>query len=288
MGATLDRTNVVLTGLPRSGTTLTCHLLNKLPDTVALHEPIAPGKFADLEGEDAILDGVERFFKRMRRMALDRGEIVSKHVGGEVPANSYGQAKSEGDLRSPIAEKGKRKGRITVQKDLGRDFLLVIKSPAMFSALLPALVKRFPAYAVIRNPLSILASWNSIDHNLQGGHSPAAERYDERLRGELASIEDGTERQLYLLSWWYDRFQRTLPDGCILRYEDIVGSGGAALSALTPAAKGLAEPLESQNLNAAYDREKMRKLGSRLLDLEGAYWRFYTRESVAKLVEGLG
>jgi hypothetical protein len=36
-----QRANVVLTGLPRSGTTLVCRLLNKLPDTVALHEPLS-------------------------------------------------------------------------------------------------------------------------------------------------------------------------------------------------------------------------------------------------------
>ena len=39
--------NIVLTGPGRSGTTLTCFLLNKLPDTVALSEPIAPGKYAN-------------------------------------------------------------------------------------------------------------------------------------------------------------------------------------------------------------------------------------------------
>lgn len=281
----MNQTNIVLTGLPRSGTTLTCNLLNKLPNTVALHEPIAPGKFVDLEGEEAVLDRAERFFTRMRRMALRQGKVISKHVDGEVPANSYNQVRSEGGLRSPKAEKGKKKGKILVRKDLGEDFLLIIKSPAMFSALLPTLVKRFPAYAIIRNPLSILASWNSIDHNLRDGHSPAAERYDERLRGVLASMTDSTERQLHLLSWWYEQFYRELPDGSILRYEDIVSSGGRTLSAITPTAKAMSEPLFSQNLNASYDRAEMRELGSRLLDTEGAYWRFYPRESVQRIVE---
>lgn len=53
-----NRANVVLTGLPRSGTTLACRLLNLLPDTVALHEPIAPGRFAGLADEQALLDAV--------------------------------------------------------------------------------------------------------------------------------------------------------------------------------------------------------------------------------------
>jgi hypothetical protein len=39
--------NIVITSPGRSGTTLTCHLLNKLPDTVVVNESITPGKYAD-------------------------------------------------------------------------------------------------------------------------------------------------------------------------------------------------------------------------------------------------
>jgi hypothetical protein len=75
--------NVVLTGLPRGGTTLTCRLLNQLPDTVALHEPIAPGRFVGAEDDQAVLEGVERFFRRTRRMIRREKVAVSKHVGGK-------------------------------------------------------------------------------------------------------------------------------------------------------------------------------------------------------------
>jgi hypothetical protein len=66
-----------------------------------------------------------------------------------------------------------------------------------------------------------------------------------------------------------------------------VGSGGGALSAITPAAKTLHEQLSSRNLNALYDRNEMRDLGGRLLRSDGAYWRFYARESVEGLIEGI-
>jgi len=58
-------------------------LLNKLPDTVALHEPISPGKFVGLEDE-AVLDGVEQFFGRMRRMIRRRGVAFSKPIKGRI------------------------------------------------------------------------------------------------------------------------------------------------------------------------------------------------------------
>jgi hypothetical protein len=45
----------------------------------------------------------------------------------------------------------------------------------------------------------------------------------------------------------------------------------------------LDEPLESRNLNKLYDRDEMLRVGERLLGSEGAYWRFYTKESVEEL-----
>jgi hypothetical protein len=84
--------DIVLTGLGRSGTTLACYLLNKLPDTVALAEPISPGKFDQLSSEEheTKTDDVEKFYRRMREMSLRQGVVISKHVGGAVPGNTKG------------------------------------------------------------------------------------------------------------------------------------------------------------------------------------------------------
>jgi len=40
--------DIILTGIARSGTTLTCFLLNKLPQAVALHEPMDPSQLVGL------------------------------------------------------------------------------------------------------------------------------------------------------------------------------------------------------------------------------------------------
>lgn len=276
-----ERRDIVLTGPPRSGTTLACRLLNELPDTVALHEPIPPRRFARLENEEAALEGVGRFFGRMRRTILTRKVALSKHVEGEVPDNVYEATSLQGGPRSHAV---KEKGEIPVTKELGRDFFLVVKHPAMFTALLPTLATRFPAYAVVRNPLSVLASWNSVDHNVRDGWAPAAERYDARLRQELTSTQDRVERQLRLLSWFFGRYRAVLREDHVIRYENIVASGGGALAAVVPAARTLDEPLSSQNLNAAYRRDEMRLLGERLLGWEGAMWDFYTKGSVEELL----
>jgi hypothetical protein len=51
----------VLPGPGRSGTTLTYHPLNKLPDTVALAEPLFPNRFVDqMPDYDAACDKLEK------------------------------------------------------------------------------------------------------------------------------------------------------------------------------------------------------------------------------------
>ena len=276
--------NVVLTGLPRSGTTLACHLLNKLPDTVALTEPISPGRFAGLLPDyEAVGDGVEEFYARMRRMALEDGWVVSKHVGGEVPDNSFGRPDASGERKSVL-----EKGRIPVGKPLPEDFFLVVKQPGLFTALLPTLTERLPCYAIIRNPLSVLASRTSLGRS-PGRHPndrlSAVQKYDGDLERRMASVPRGTlEWRLNMMSHSFERFRDELPDDHIIRYEDIVATGGRALSAVVPTAGTLDEPLESKNLNPLYDREEMLGLGERLLASEGAYWDFYPRETVEELL----
>lgn len=273
--------NVVLTGLPRSGTTLACHLLNKLPNTVAVLEPFEAGRFAGLlPDRGAIANAMENWYGKARRRALRKGEVTTSHVGGKIPDNPFG-ARGEGvERRQWLASKG----RIRVGKELGRDFFLVVKDPPMFTALLPILAERFPTFAMVRNPLAVLASWNSVDIPARQGRVPKAEIYDQDLVHRMSSIDDGLERQLGLLDWWCERFEQFLPSDHIIRYEDLVASGGRALAAVIPAAGGLDEPLSERNANEIYDREDVARIGGKLLESEGAYWRFYSRECVEELL----
>ena len=280
-----NRHNVVITGLGRSGTTLVCHLLNKLPNTLALDEPIGPGRFAEhLSDHEAVCDGIERFYRRMRRMALNEGTVLTKHVGGEIPDNHFADEKEEGGQRRLITEKG----RVPVNKELRPGFYLVVKEPGLFTAVLPTLAERLPCYAIVRNPLSVMASSRTGQWAKKPPDKPpAAIRYDEGLVRHLAGTKDPLDRNFRRVDYFFRRFQQELPPGNILRYEDIVSSGGQALDVIVPAAQDLDEPLQSRNANSLYDRDFMLRCGERLLKSEGAYWDFYSRESVEDLLAEL-
>jgi len=273
--------NVLVTGTPRSGTTLTCHLLNKLPDTVALHEPMKVKKFAELDNHEEICQSIKRFCVEQRKSIHERKLAISKNVEGAVPDNHYGAGRSDAGLRQSLASKGE----IVIDKKLSQDFVLVVKHISAFTALLEELVKHFPVYAVVRNPLATLTSWNTVDFNLQRGHVPAAERLDSNLKAKLATIDDKLDRQIYLLGWFHAQFRSYLPEQSIIRYESVIESGGRALSSVRPEAKKLSEPLESQNQSNLYDYQRMLWIGDRLLKSEGAYWESYTKESVECLLQ---
>jgi hypothetical protein len=275
--------NVLVTGTPRSGTTLTCHLLNKLPDTIALHEPMRAKKFAELKDHEDICWSIKRFCDEQRMSIHTRKRAISKNVAGVVPDNPVGEGRSEVGLRQRLVSKGE----IVIDKELSQDFMLVIKHNSAFTAALEGLVKRFPVYAVIRNPLATLASWSSVSFGVQNGHVPAAERLDPNLKAKLATIDDGLDRQIYLLSWFHRQFHNYLPEQSIIRYESVIESGGGALSVLRPEAKDLSEPLESQNKSKLYDRQGILRIGERLLKSEKAYWELYTKESVERLLNDM-
>lgn len=276
----MNESNVILTGLPRSGTTLTCHLLNTLPDTVALHEPMQGRHVAGDVDDEERCRTIERFFAEQRASILAHGRAASRTFNGVIPDNPFGDALTDAGWRRHLDAKGE----IAVDRELNPDFMLVVKHIASFTAMLAALVQRFRVYAVIRNPLAVLGSWSTLDAPLREGHVGPAERLDADLRAKLATYGDPIDRQIHLLGWFFEQFHRHLPASTVITYEALVESGGQVLSVIHPGARDFREPFENRNANLLYDRDYMLRAGDRLLATEGAYWAWYSRDSVRNLL----
>jgi hypothetical protein len=271
--------NVILTGIPRSGTTLVCHLINTLPDSIALHEPMRVHELV-VGDHLAATDIVARFFAQTRASLLADGTAPSKHVGRRIPDRHVSDHPSEDGLRRDDSSYG----TVSFTKALTPDFLLVLKHPSAFTALLEMLRTRYPSFAIVRNPLAILGSWNSVQMGFRDGHAPIAEQLDPTLHRALQLTQDRLDRQIVLLAWFFRQYKNNLPSQCVLPYEEIVSSGGRVLAAITPSASQLAASLRSENQSALYDPAFMDVARTRLLASDGAYWQFYSRKEVAELV----
>jgi hypothetical protein len=282
--------NVLLTGLPRGGTTVACELLNLLPDVRALDEPM--NVIAMIQAGGVPLDAaivraeIERFADEQRRSILERGVVVTKHVDGRVIGAKVSDRRDEDGQgqRVRLVEIGE----ISVDRPSSPDFTLAIKHPVAFTALLPVLLECFEMFAIVRNPLSVLASWESVPMAVREGRLGLPASVAPDIAGHLDGIEDRLERQLALLSWFYESYVRTLPRERVIRYEDIVASGGAALAPVASSAAALEAKLTSRNAAAVYDRSHMREAGRLLLEREGAHRIYYSAEDVAEVMVAAG
>jgi hypothetical protein len=278
LNATSPR-NIILTGLPRSGTTLACSLLGQLPDVVALHEPMRPMTIAGLSGPEFI-DCVVEFFDAMRQQIKTEGTAVSKSQVGRVPRNPLGDEVIDGQRVKNIDGNIIAVGNVTTPR-----FDLCMKHPAMFTARLPVLADVFDCYAIVRNPLSVLLSWSDSGMAHGDGHSPAAEAHDPELAALLRKFPDLLDRQIALLDYMFARYRDVIPDRTI-RYEDVISTGGAALSAVVPAANSLEEELSSRNNRLVEKNPEALRIARRLLENAEACWSFYDRSDVLSMFEG--
>jgi hypothetical protein len=293
---------VVLAAVPRSASTLVCHLLNRLPDTVALHEPFSlsglGGWRLGAPDPERALRGIDGFFASARASLRERGEACSKQVAGEVPDNPIGPAgRGTGSMRRLARRVARRlgdggrlrrgqvvRGTLRVSKPLSDDFFLCVKHPSVFAGLLHRLVERYPCFATVRNPVAVLGSWNSVEFSVSEGRSRGAERLDPALGRELSRCRDRSERQLRLLDWYFERIARSLPPERVIRYEDVVATGGAVLGRIAGARVAALRALQSRNRSKEYDAALVLALGERLLAAPGAWSAFYAPDALERLL----
>ncbi len=247
----LSGPTTLLTGMPRSGTTLVCALLNEVDDTIALVEPIRFERIGDRA--DAVAQ-VEAFVLETRRLAVTEGFVVTKHVGGTITDNTAEPPRARG-LRRVLEQRG----RIPVAKPLTGRFHLVIKHPAEFTALWQPLAERFRLFATVRHPLAVLASWQTVDMPVNRGRMPMAEAFLPALARKLDGISDPLDRQVALINWQLETYAQ-FPKDRVLRYEDTVRDPSRRLSPLsgnTGAIRSRPEPVIPQTRYADVDFKRI-------------------------------
>ena len=277
----------LLSGIPRSGTSLCCRLTGELPDTVALSEPIRPQAFAGVEKRAEACLRIEDFARGVRvRISLDK-RAPSIQVDGRLDDDRVvSRERTEGLRRSQGGQ-----GEIRVDKPLSSGFTLLIKHNALFAALLPDLASCAACLALVRNPLAVLASWQTVDLPVYRGRIPAGEQYDLKLHRVLENEHDVLRRQIVVLNWFFERYRAHLESSDILSYEDLVASGGRALFGRLGHADAAFVSLENRNGNGAYAGVEVDKLLSALV-IEGGPWTdFYNLadcERVADMIRSTG
>jgi len=278
---------IILTGIPRSGTSLACNLLNKYENTIALLEPMKVFESDPMKGNLAACKDIVDFVFKSRTDILYKSKITTGQINGKIGDNTFEQkTDATNTLRKAIV----KNGELTIEQDVEKDFNLILKHPAFFTVLLDDIQNFFECYAMIRNPLSMLASWNTIDVPINRGRIPAAERYDESLSNMLDSIPDRIDRQIYILNWFFKKYKDCLDNLHIIKYENLIEDNGLSLSELSYNHKIKSghsiQKLQSKNINHQYQDVNVTLLYNKLIsDRFGAYLEFYTISEIDEVYE---
>ena len=273
----------LLSGVPRSGTSLCCRLAGNLPDTVALSEPIRRKAFGGMETAQGACARIGDFAEQARAGILGERRASSVQVDGRLDDNRTASRHTDAGLRRLRAEWGE----LAIDKPLSPRFTLLIKHNALFAALLPRLTDSFACLALVRNPLSVLVSWQTVDLPVHRGRIPAGEELDPDLHRALEQEPEALRRQLIVLDWFFGRFHAHLDPQDIIRYEDVVETGGLALFRRLGHAGARPVELTSRNDGALYDETLIDTLLEALLDGGGRWTRFYSREDCERVADGI-
>ena len=148
--------NLLVTGLPRSGTTLLAALVDSAPDAICLSEP--PLRLAKPHVEPAAFT---------RAMRTEFAETRARLMAGLPLEERRGPAGER--LTNYLVREGERKEPMLIasmqpvirHRPVAADVILALKSNAAFLSALPELAAsdEFECAAILRHPRAIFASW---------------------------------------------------------------------------------------------------------------------------------
>ena len=87
-----------------------------------------------------------------------------------------------------------------------------------------------------------------------------------------------------ILDWYFEHYNKYLPEERVIKYEDIIDTNGHCLSVITKKAKDLKEELTNKNARNMYKRVNIKAHKRRLLSNPDLYcWKFYSHKDVEDL-----
>jgi hypothetical protein len=215
--------NLIVTGIPRGGTTLAAALIDALDDAVCINEPLWQSKWSrEAASRQRYVERIVDDFARVRATLLAGGSVAVRASGdGEAVTNFFdrgqGPRRRKPLTTAPLSRPGLTPG-----------FLLAMKHNAHYSCVLGdlAAVPGLSVLAIIRDPVAVLASWRSLNLPVSRGRLPAGEPFWPEIGEARRGTDDLLLVQARMVELFFRRYHELRDRIAIVRYEDIVGSPG--------------------------------------------------------------
>jgi hypothetical protein len=231
------RNDFIITGLPRSGTSMLCHVLSRVPNMVVINEP------KEVHPALSAVTGNHNLAVYYRKI---RADII------------YGQP-----IENKVTESGQliedtriEDVRRLYQPDISSaDFHLGTKNPLVYLTRLRWLCDTYPhmpKIATIRHPYDTIASWKksfehlaTVNHNaftLGGAADPLIDAYQRERIEKIVAQPSEVIRRALLWSYLADMLWRDRDKVHVVKYEDLTSSPLQSLSEILEALSVKARP----------------------------------------------
>lgn len=240
--------DLLVTGIPRSGTTLVTAIIDGLEDSLALSEPDAHTQFIGPSTSSAeYVEFIRDDLSEVRRAVLKGEPIVDRRSKtGAVTTNYFKRVNGKIVNSSQTFN--------ISRANLSPNFLLASKHNAHYTAVLPEILSliNIPVLAVIRHPVPTILSWRSLQLPISRGRLPAAEKYWDDLASWTRSDNDTLTIQVGIYELFCKRYLQYLDQIRLLRYEQLAENNNLLSEILGRPIKTPVE-IKPNNRNHNYD-----------------------------------
>ncbi len=209
-----ENKNIIITGIPRSGTSYLCKLLNSVENSVVINEP---EEVMDLERTS--LWRLRAYYKKIRFEISKGKKIWNKIQNGKI-----------------IEDTAKVDDRKLCKHDvLNKKFLLSVKNPLVFLSLLPYFNKIMPKSRIvvcIRNPIDTIASWKKSFPHLSDVifeqfpkiffNKAIITKQQRKALSKISATEDFEIKRALLWNYLVKIIEENMESVSIIRYEDFI------------------------------------------------------------------
>lgn len=265
--------NILITGIPRSGTSLVSSLVAKNSDSVVFSEPDWL-KEIRLESHNCkvFATNLSSMISILRSNVINGIPLKLKYNKEtlSIPSNYYLRNKSDNLIID------KKEIEVVFDKHYAHN-PFYIKSNAQFTSCLNELIQtnKFKIFCIIRNPISCIMSWRSLNIPVSHGSMKVAEKYSNSFRDKTKNLQGLLRKQAAIIDWHYQIYTKYAEYIKIIKYEELVSNTKTIIERITDSTALDIPELKSKNKSSNYNLEEVSLIVNQLKKTGEFYKEFY-------------
>lgn len=264
--------DILITGIPRSGTSLITSILSTNTKAVVFSEPSWLKEVREKASNcQTFLNELETQIITIRKK-IEYGKIISLKRSNQekgLPSNYYIR-----DNNGKVIS-NKKEQNILLPKEYF-DNTFIIKANAQFTACIKSLVKsnKFNLICIIRNPISVIMSWRSLGLPVSYGKMKVAEKYSSDYLNYLEHASNLLEKQVLIIDWFFKQYKEYSENITLIKYENLINNPKIEISKILSLDTVKTPDLTTQNSSKHYNLKEFQIIKTCLLK-KGEYYKYF-------------